>query len=60
MRDYSILAEKARTLRLNTLDMILKAGSGHIGGSFSIAELITALFYGKMNLGDGPEDMDRD
>ena len=44
MRDYSILAEKARTLRLNTLDMILKAGSGHIGGSFSIAELITALF----------------
>ena len=60
MRDYSILAEKARTLRLNTLDMILKAGSGHIGGSFSIAELVTALFYGKMNLGDGPEDRDRD
>ena len=60
MRDYSILAEKARTLRLNTLDMILKAGSGHIGGSFSIAELITALFYDKMNLGNGPEDRDRD
>ena len=50
MRDLSFLKEKARQLRVDTLDMILKAGSGHIGGSYSIAELLTALYYDKMDL----------
>lgn len=60
MRDFDFLREKARQLRVDTLDMILKAGSGHIGGSFSIAELLTALYYDKMNLGTGANDPDRD
>ena len=60
MRDYDFLKEKARQLRIDTLDMILKAGSGHIGGSFSMAELITALYYDKMNFGSGPDDPERD
>lgn len=60
MRDFDFLKEKARQLRVDTLDMILKAGSGHIGGSFSIAEILTALYYDKMNLGKGVCDPDRD
>lgn len=60
MRDFDFLREKARQLRVETLDMVLKAGSGHIGGSFSIAELLTALYYDKMNLGTGANDPDRD
>ena len=60
MRDIAFLKEKARQLRVDTLDMILKAGSGHVGGSFSIAELLTALYYDKMDLGNGPDDPRRD
>ncbi len=60
MRDFDFLSKKARQLRVDTLDMILKAGSGHVGGSFSIAELLVALYYDKMNLGKGASDPDRD
>ena len=60
MRDYSFLENKARELRISTLEMIEEAWSGHIGGSFSIAELITALFYDKMDLKEGIYDTERD
>ncbi len=60
MRDLDFLREKARQLRVDTLDMILKAGSGHVGGSYSIAELLTALYYDKMDFGKGLDDPDRD
>lgn len=60
MRDFDFLKEKARQLRVDTLDMVLKAGSGHLGGSYSIAELLTALYYDKMNLGTGADDPNRD
>ena len=60
MRDPDFLENKARQLRIDTLDMILKAGSGHVGGSFSIAELLVALYYDKMNLGKGASDPERD
>ena len=54
--DVSGLKEKARQLRLDVLDMVLKAGSGHIGGSFSAADIVAALYYSVMKL-DG-EDRD--
>ncbi len=60
MRDTAFLVEKARKLRLDVLDMVMKAGSGHIGGSYSAVEIITALYYDKMNLGKGALDPDRD
>ena len=60
MRDFVVLENKARELRIDTLKMILEAGSGHIGGSFSIAEILTALYYDKMNLGTGVDDEERD
>jgi transketolase len=50
-------ANKARTLRLNAvkirkygLEAIQAANSGHIGGSFSIAEILAVLYFDKMRI----------
>jgi transketolase len=40
------LEEKARSLRLDILDMTTRAGSGHPSSSFSAVEILTALYYG--------------
>ncbi len=41
--------------------MTFGAGSGHPGGSFSMAELLVALYYNKMNVSpQNPKDPDRD
>lgn len=60
MRDIALLEEKARRIRIDTLDMILKSGSGHIGGSFSATDILVALYYEKLNLASGPNDPARD
>ncbi len=39
------LREKAREIRLRVLDMVYTAQSGHIGGSFSEADVLAALYY---------------
>lgn len=55
------LKEKARLLRVETLKMTFGAGSGHPGGSFSMAEFLVALYYNKMNVSpQNPKDPDRD
>lgn len=38
--------QKARWLRRQTLEMIVAAGKGHIGGSFSCMDILVALYYG--------------
>lgn len=40
------LKEIARDLRLDILEMTIKAGSGHPSSSFSSVEIVTALFFG--------------
>ena len=52
-------AEKIRELKLQaaktrkvTLEAIRTANSGHIGGSFSIVELLTILYFDKMNVNE--------
>jgi len=40
------LREKAYNLRKSTLDMCVKAGTGHVTSSFSCAEIFSVLFYG--------------
>ncbi len=42
------LKELAHTIRKDILLMLHKAGSGHTGGSLSIADIITYLFFYKM------------
>jgi transketolase len=55
------LQEKARMLRVEVLRMTYGAGSGHPGGSFSMAEFLTALYYNRMSITPAnPKDPDRD
>jgi transketolase len=55
------LGEKARQVRLETLKMTYIAGSGHPGGSFSMAEFLTALYHNHLNIDPAnPKDPDRD
>jgi transketolase len=46
--DISFLKEKARNLRIEILKMLTEAGSGHTGGSLSAADIVTALYFCKM------------
>lgn len=45
---------KAMEIRLTGLKMVEKAHSGHIGGAFSMSELMAVLYFEKMNI--RPED----
>ena len=40
------LQEKARYLRRRAFAMVMQAGKGHLGGSFSCTEILVALYYG--------------
>ena len=44
------LEERARELRLDSLDMIYHRKAGHPGGSLSAAEIVTVLFFHKLRL----------
>lgn len=55
------LQEKARRLRIDVLKMTYQAGSGHPGGSFSMAEFLVALYHNEMAARPtDPKDPDRD
>lgn len=55
------LQKKAYEIRRTALETIQVAGSGHIGGSFSIADILAVLYFGKMNIDPAqPEKSDRD
>lgn len=41
---------RAQALRRTILDMVYRAGSGHIGGSFSAAEIMTVLYFHEMRV----------
>lgn len=43
------LSRKAYEIRKHTLEMIRSANSGHIGGSFSIAEILSVLYFQRMH-----------
>lgn len=44
-RSAKELAGIANRLRLRILDMAVKAGGGHIGGSYSVIDTLTALYF---------------
>ena len=39
------IAECARRLRVEVLEMVFRAQTGHLGGSFSAAEILAALYF---------------
>lgn len=54
------LKNKAKNLRIDIIKMITKANSGHTGGSLSVIDLLTLLFFKEMkvNLAQ-PQDKER-
>ncbi len=50
MREEGFLKETAVEIRKNIVKMICKSKSGHPGGSLSIVEILTALYFGEMNV----------
>ena len=55
------LEDIARQIRIDIVTMIHKAGDGHPGGSLSVTDMITALYFDIMNVDPNhPEKPDRD
>lgn len=55
------LKEKARAVRKGILECIGINKKGHVGGSMSLADLVTALYFYKMNhSSNNPNDPNRD
>ncbi len=58
---YENLKEIAKNIRIHIVKMIAASGSGHPGGSLSIADIMAFLFFNEMNIDSGrPDDPDRD
>jgi transketolase len=59
--DPQHLQEIARQVRLDIVEMLFRAGSGHLGGSLSATDILVALFFGEMRAKAGdPCWIDRD
>ncbi len=55
------IQEKCRKLRRRIINIIADAGSGHPGGSLSTVEILTCLYYAKMDVDPkNPQKEDRD
>jgi len=55
------LKQKANDLRKNILTMIYTAQSGHPGGSLSLAEILSVLYYDELNIDpQNPQWLERD
>jgi len=55
------LEAKAKKIRQLTIDSIGYLGVGHVGGSMSVVEVLTLLYYKHMNVDpDDPKKRDRD
>jgi len=55
------ITRRALEFRLDVLDMVRVNASGHIGGSFSAAEILTSLYFHHMRLDPGdPKWTERD
>lgn len=50
MSNIKFLEKKAADLRKDIVTMICKAQSGHPGGSLSVIDILTALYYEEMNI----------
>ena len=49
-KELSFYEETARKVRIDIVKAVTLAGSGHPGGSLSAADIITALYFGEMNI----------
>lgn len=59
--DIHELAKIAHQLRLDVLEMLRLAGSGHIGWPFGMADIFAALYFSFLNITpENPNNLDRD
>ena len=57
----AVLARKAHEIRKETIKCIGKLGVGHIGGSLSLPEVLSVLYFHVMNIDpENPQKEDRD
>jgi transketolase len=57
----TMLQEKATNIRRHIINMLAEAGSGHPGGSLSIADIMAALYFAVMKVDpDNPDWEERD
>jgi len=60
-RNIPFLNRQAKLVRVEILKMLTLAGSGHTGGSLSAADIVTALYFSKMqHKPDNPGWVERD
>ena len=61
MEIIKALEEQAKIIRRNILDQVYLARSGHPGGSLSIADILTVLYFHELNIDEkNPKWEDRD
>lgn len=61
MFDERELTKKAFELRKIVLEMIIESGGGHIGGDFSVMDILVTLYFDQMNISvSNSEDANRD
>ena len=57
----AMLEKKANDVRIGIIESVYNAGCGHPGGSLSIADVMTYLYFDKMNVDENnPKKADRD
>ena len=55
------LEKIANNVRIDILEEVYNAKSGHVGGAFSIADILTVLYFNEMNIdAKSPDSPDRD
>lgn len=55
------LKEKSRKIRKNIIEMVYSASSGHPGGSLSVTDILTTLYFKEMNVDiNNPKNENRD
>lgn len=60
-REFNRLTEIAREIRVYIIKMLAESGSGHPGGSLSIAEILSYLYFKEMRIDpENTEKRDRD
>jgi transketolase N-terminal domain/subunit len=48
------ISAKAQAFRIQVLGMVYNAQTGHIGGAFSVAEIVAALYFHHLRLDPAP------
>lgn len=61
IKDIEELKKTAKNVRKGIIEAVYNGKSGHPGGSLSIADIITVLYFNEMNIDkENPKDENRD